>query len=43
VPHPIRVRVGQPLRFADVPGERAGYERVTAELEAAIRALRAGG
>jgi 1-acyl-sn-glycerol-3-phosphate acyltransferase len=43
VPHPICVRVGQPLRFADMPAERAGYERVTAELEAAVRGLRAVG
>jgi 1-acyl-sn-glycerol-3-phosphate acyltransferase len=38
-PYPIRVRVGAPLRFAHVDPDRAGYERVAAELEAAIRAL----
>jgi 1-acyl-sn-glycerol-3-phosphate acyltransferase len=40
VPHPIHVRIGPPLRFAHVPAERGGYERVAAELEAAIRALK---
>jgi 1-acyl-sn-glycerol-3-phosphate acyltransferase len=40
VPHPIRVRVGPPLRFTQVPAERSGYEQVAAELAAAVRALK---
>lgn len=41
VPRPrrIRVRVGPPLSFADVPGDRAGWEAVTRTAENAVRAL----
>src|SRR5262249_11657651 len=42
IPHPIHVRVGPPLRFAHVQADREGFERVTAELAAAIRALGPG-
>jgi 1-acyl-sn-glycerol-3-phosphate acyltransferase len=40
VPHPVRVRVGPPRRFAHLPSDRAGYEQVATELQEAILALR---
>jgi 1-acyl-sn-glycerol-3-phosphate acyltransferase len=40
VPHPIHLHVGPPRRFVDVPADRDGYERVTAELQAAVRDLK---
>jgi 1-acyl-sn-glycerol-3-phosphate acyltransferase len=39
VPHPIHLNVGPPRRFAHIPADREGYDRVTAELEAAVRDL----
>lgn len=39
VPCPIRVRIGAPLRFDQVAAGRDGYDRVTADTEAAVRAL----
>lgn len=42
VPRPfqIRVRIGAPLRFPDVPPERSGYEWVATQIEVAVRSLR---
>jgi 1-acyl-sn-glycerol-3-phosphate acyltransferase len=39
----ITIRVGEPIRFADVPNERAGWERVTAAIEQRVRGLGVGG
>lgn len=39
MPHPIRLRVGKPMRFSDVPARREGYEQVAAALKQAIREL----
>jgi 1-acyl-sn-glycerol-3-phosphate acyltransferase len=39
VPHPIKITVGAPCRFNQVPADREGYELVARELEAAIRKL----
>ncbi len=38
---PVRVRIGPPLRFVDAGNDRAGWERVARETEAAVRALAA--
>src|SRR5262249_24935248 len=36
---PIRMRVGPPLNFAEVPDKRAGWEEVATQLEEAVRRL----
>ncbi len=41
-PRKIRVRIGPALTFADVPGDRAGWERVTRSAEEAVRSLMGG-
>ena len=38
-PHRVRLRIGGPLVFDAVPNTRAGWERVVAEAEAAVRRL----
>lgn len=37
----VSLRVGAPLRFASVPNERAGWEQIARETEAAVRRLNA--
>lgn len=38
-PQPIRVRIGPPLRFAEVANDAQGWQQVAAATEAAVRAL----
>jgi len=40
--HRVGVGIGPPLRFADAPNSRDGWERVATETESAVRALAAG-
>lgn len=35
----VKVRIGRPLSFVSVKNDRAGWERIAAETEAAVRAL----
>ena len=35
-PKPITLRIGPPLRFADVPNERSGWEQVVARMRSAV-------
>ena len=39
----IAIRVGEPVRFADVPNERAGWEHVAAVVEERVRGLAPAG
>ena len=39
-PLPLRLRIGAPLRFSDLKNERAGWQEIAAQLEAAVAALR---
>ncbi len=39
-PVPLTLRIGAPLAFAGVKNERAGWQQIAAELEAAVAALR---
>ena len=41
-PRPVSVRIGRPLRFADAPNDRDGWERVARDAEAAVRRLSEG-
>lgn len=38
-PRKIRMRVGEPLRFAEVANDREGWQRIASDVEAGIRAL----
>jgi 1-acyl-sn-glycerol-3-phosphate acyltransferase len=38
-PHRITLWVGQPRAYPDVPNERAGWDRITADLDGAVREL----
>ena len=38
-PRRVRLRIGPPLVFGDVPDSREGWQRVVAEAEAAVRRL----
>ena len=38
-PRKIQMRVGEALRFADVPNERDGWERIAADLQDAVQRL----
>src|SRR5437870_4329047 len=38
-PRRITLRIGEPLRFPDVPNERAGWETIIQQVEGRIRAL----
>jgi 1-acyl-sn-glycerol-3-phosphate acyltransferase len=42
LPRPVRLalRIGPPLVFAGVQNERAGWQQIAAELEAAVASLR---
>lgn len=42
-PRPVRLRIGQPRRFADVENRRAGWEHIARELAEDVRKLGAGG
>ncbi len=42
-PHPLHLRIGTPLDFAGVKNERAGWQEIAGQLEAAVGALRDGG
>ena len=39
-PVPLALRIGPPRMFAGVANERAGWQQIAAELEAAVGALR---
>jgi 1-acyl-sn-glycerol-3-phosphate acyltransferase len=41
-PRPIRVRIGEPLDFADVPNNRDGWLRITAAVEDRVKRLGSG-
>jgi hypothetical protein len=38
-PTKLSLTIGPPLNFADEPNNRAGWERIAARLEEAVRAL----
>lgn len=42
VPAKLTLRIGAPLHFGALPNERASWEKIAAELEAAVRALAGG-
>jgi 1-acyl-sn-glycerol-3-phosphate acyltransferase len=42
-PVPLSLRIGPPLSFPGVKNERAGWQQIAAELEAAVAGLRPGG
>jgi 1-acyl-sn-glycerol-3-phosphate acyltransferase len=39
-PLPLRLRIGPPLTFSDLPNDRSGWQEIATRLEAAVGALR---